>query len=726
MAEPVSTQTPNPAQPGGIPRETRLTMIGIMLGMFLAALDQTIVSTALPKIVTDLKGLDLLAWVTTAYLLTSTFSAPIFGRLTELYSRKSILIIAILIFLSGSALCGLSQNMPQLIAFRAIQGIGGGALFALAFTTIAVLFPPRERGRIGGLFGAVFGLSSAVGPWLGGLLTDHFSWHWVFYINMPVGAVALWFIARFMPRLRPDHQETFDYVGAALLIAWTVPLMLAFSWGGSTYAWDSPRILFLFALSALALGLWIWSQNRIQHPLFDLSVFKIRTFTFASLAGFFFGPAFLGAVAFLPLYLQLVKGVSASASGVTVLPLTAGVIIGAMGSGILSGRIGRYKGLLLLGGIWLLIVFLVLHFVLAVDTPLWLAIIFFLLLGLGLGPSQSLLNIAAQNNVPMERIGSATAGIQFIRQIGSTIGIALLGSVLSNTIASENCKVFPEQASCQPGAVVKRSQSQQGSDIDGQFAKLEAQIVAALKGDHAAYVALQNDPTLPAEQKSKLVDGGIPAQFKALQTKVIAATKGDVAAYNALKNDPTLTDEQKTQLLGKLSEGGIPAQVKAQNAQTLDLIGKALSGDSSAKQTLLANPQLPAQLKGLLSGPTPPKAAIPGILAGVKQGLEAAEPQIIAQIEAQAIPQIQKGLQTAEAKALEEAPKAVVQSLEETKAKIHIALNNGITQAEKNIFLYSAGFAFISLIFMFMLPNEELRGGGGFGGRGGAQAAPSH
>jgi len=688
-------------------------MIGIILGMFLAALDQTIVSTALPKIVTDLKGLDLLAWVTTAYLLTSTFSAPIFGRLTELYSRKSILIIAIGIFLVGSALSGLAQNMPELIAFRGIQGIGGGALFALAFTTIAVLFPPRERGRIGGMFGAVFGLSSAVGPWLGGLLTDNISWHWVFYINMPVGAVALWFILRFMPRLRPDHRERFDYIGAALLILWTIPLMLAFSWGGSTYAWNSPRIIFLFSLTVVSLILWVWSQTRIQHPLFDLSVLRIRTFSFSAVAGFFFGPAFLGAVAFLPLYLQLVKGVSASASGVTVLPLTLGVIIGAMGSGILSGRIGRYKGLLVGGGIWLLAVFLLLHFVLAIETPLWLAIIFFLLLGLGLGPAQSLLQIAAQNNVPMERIGSATAAIQFVRQIGATIGVAIMGTVLSNTIQAENCKVFPESAQCQPGAIVKRdAQSQQSTNIDEQFKKLEVQIVAALKGDRAAYQALMNDPGVPQEQKKRLVEGGIPAQFKRLEQKVIAAVKGDLAAYNELKNDPNLPQDFKKQLV----EGGIPAQVRAQNEETLGLLQKALTGDASARSALLANPRLPAQIKGLLAGPTPPAAAVPGIVAGIKKGLEAAFSTIVAQVEAQAIPQIQKGLQDAQAKALEEVPAQVVKGLEETRVKLHTALNNGITQAEKNIFLYGAIFILISLVFMLMLPNEELRSGAGFGG----------
>ncbi|MER3490389.1 MAG: MFS transporter, partial [Meiothermus sp.] len=611
MAEPIQTKAPAEAVQSKVPRETRMTLIGILLGLFLAALDQTIVSTALPKIIADLNGTELYAWVTTAYLLASTVSAPIFGRLTELFSRKSILLIAILIFLGGSALCGLSQNMPELILFRGLQGIGGGALFALALTTIAVLFPPRERGRVGGLFGAIFGVSSAVGPWLGGLLTDHLSWHWVFYINMPVGAVALWFIVRYMPRLKPDHRETFDFLGAALLIVWTVPLMLAFSWGGSTYPWTSPRILGLFALSAVALALWIWSQAREKHPLFDLSILKIPTFSIASAATFFYGPAFLGAVAFLPLYLQVVKGVSASASGVTVLPLTLGVVLGATGSGILSGRMGRYKPLLLIGTFWLLAVFLALHFVLSVSTPLWLAVVFFFLLGLGLGPSQSLLQIAAQNHIPPQRLGSATAATQLIRQIGSTIGIALMGTVLTQNLNAETCKVFPDNASCKPGGLAQRSnEGGTGANLDEQFKKLEAQIVAALRGDQAAYDELMANRDVPQDVKGKLVKGGIPAQFKELEAKVVAALRGDEGAYAELMNDPNVPAELKKRLV----KGGIPAQFK----ELGDQVEAALRGDVAAYNRLMSNPQVPAELKSRLV-----KGGIPAQFQKLERQVEA-------------------------------------------------------------------------------------------------------
>jgi EmrB/QacA subfamily drug resistance transporter len=874
-----------------VSRETRLTLIGILLGLFLAALDQTIVSTALPKIIADLNGAELYAWVTTAYLLASTVSAPIFGRLTELFSRKAILLVAIAIFLLGSALAGLSQNMPELILFRGVQGIGGGALFALALTTIAVLFPPRERGRVGGLFGAIFGVSSAVGPWLGGLLTDHFSWHWVFYINMPVGAVALWFILRYMPRLSPEHREGFDYMGAALLVAWTVPLMLAFSWGGSTYPWLSAQILGLLGVSVLALVLWVWSQNRAQHPLFDLSILRVRSFSLASAATFFYGPAFLGAVAFLPLYLQVVKGVSASASGVTVLPLTLGVVLGATGSGVLSGRLGRFKPLLLLGTGWLLAIFLTLHFLIKVDTPLWLAVLFFFLLGLGLGPAQSLLQIAAQNNVPPQRLGSATAFTQLMRQIGSTVGIALMGTLLAKSLSAETCKVFPDDAACRPGALVQRSnEAGVGLNLDEQFARLEAQIVAALKGDTQAYSALlqdaqvptqvkeglieggipaqfqrlegqvvaalrgnaqayealmrdpnlpaefkskltrggipaqfeqmeglmvsalegdikayealMRDPNLPAEFKSKLTRGGIPAQFEQMEGLMVSALEGDVAAYNQLINDPQIPADLKARLVkggipaqfaqleklllaalngdarayqavqqnpqippafkSQIPQGGLAAQVETQLQATARLLEAAWQGDESAQQALRQNPRLDPRLRSLLDNP-PPVEARPGVLAQVQaqapQLVEAALQQATAQIKAglrqvqaqalaQAIAGVRVGLAQARAKtqaaaiaavrenlqkaqaqaleqavqathenlvkaerqALEEVPRKVVAQLEETKHKLQEALNNGITKAEQEIFLYAALFVLISLIFILPLPNEELRG----------------
>ncbi|SDE70931.1 drug resistance transporter, EmrB/QacA subfamily [Thermus arciformis] len=669
------------------PQEVRFTMIGIFLGLFLAALDQTIVSTAMPRIVGELRGAEYYAWVTTSYLLASTVSAPIFGRLTELFSRKSILLVAVLLFLLGSALSGLSQNMAELILFRGLQGLGGGALFALALTTIAVLFPPRERGRLAGVFGALFGLSSAVGPWLGGLLTDHLSWRWVFYINMPVGAVALWFILRYMPRLSPSHRESFDFLGAFLLAGWAVPLMLAFSWGGSTYPWGSPEILGLFALAALGLSLWVGAELRVRHPLFDLSVFRIPTFTFAALASFFYGPAFLGAVAFLPLYLQVVKGVSASQSGVTVLPLTLGVVLGSIGGGQLSARLGRYKALLLGSALFLLVLFLTFHFVLRVDTPLWLAVLLFFLVGLGLGPAQSLLNIAAQNDVPMSRIGSATSAVQFMRQIGSTMGIALLGTVLSGSLSAHLVQAFPAGASAPSMA---RAGEGMALDLDREFARLENLLLRALAGDEAAYQALQKDPMVPEAFRKGLAPGGIPAGFARLRELALKALAGDEAAYQALQEDPQVPEELKK----AIPKGGF---VRG----TLALLTRAWEGDEEARALLLASPSLASRLQPLLEAPPPP-ALRPKVLAQLEGALKEAEAQAARSLEA--------ALAQAQARALEEASKRVVAELEAAKAKLKEALSLGITEALRKIFLYSASFILLALLFLLPLPDRELRG----------------
>lgn len=666
------------------PQEVRYTMTGILLGLFLAALDQTIVSTAMPRIVGELKGAEYYAWVTTSYLLTSTVSAPIFGRLTELFSRKTILLWAVGLFLLGSALSGLSQNMAELILFRGLQGVGGGALFALALTTIAVLFPPRERGRLAGAFGAIFGLSSAVGPWLGGLLTDHLSWRWVFYINMPVGAVALWFILRYMPRLRPGHREPFDFLGALFLILWTVPLMLAFSWGGSTYPWGSPVILGLLGSALVGLVAWVALERRLSHPLFDLSVFQRRTFSLSAAAAFFYGPAFLGAVAFLPLYLQVVKGVSASQSGVTVLPLTLGVMAGSIGGGQLVARLGRYKVLLLGSALFLLALFLLLHFFLAVGTPLGLVVFLFFLLGLGLGPAQSVLNIVAQSDLPKERIGSGTSMVQFTRQIGSTMGIALLGTVLAQSLTHHLQGAFPGGNASSPAMV--RSGEGMALDLDREFDRLEALLPKALKGDMAAYEALRADPFLPEALKASLVPGGLPAQFGRMRSLLVQALRGDEEARQRLLREPGLPPAYRALLLpGGVAEG------------TLALLERAWAGDEGAKSTLLALPW-GRGLAGLLSAPPPP-----ALRAQVLAQLKALEAEVVAQAQA--------GLERAQAEALVKVPEEALSRLRELRVRLTEALKEGIVEALRRIFLFSALFTGLAASALLFLPDRELAGG---------------
>ena len=515
-------------------RTQLLTLIGVFLGIFLAALDQTIVSTALPRIVQDLGGMDKYAWVGTSYLLASTISVPIFGRLSDLISSRSLLLWAIGIFLTGSALSGLSGSMDQLIAFRAIQGVGGGALFAVATTTIGLLFSPRERGRYQGLFGAVFAVASVVGPWLGGLLTDHLSWHWVFYINMPVGALALYFIVLHMPRLQPASKHRFDLGGAVTLALWTVPLLLATSWGGHEYAWTSPVILGLFAAAAVGILIFYYVETHTAEPLFDLTLLANPVFRWASVALFFFGAAFLSAMFFLPLYLIQVKGISATLSGLTITPLTLGAIIGAIGSGQLASRWGRYKPLMIAGMSWLLVNFLAMHWIIHVDTPLWQVLALMVSMGLGLGPGMPLFTLAVQNAVPPERLGTASSATQFFRQIGSTIGIALMGAVLAASLQSQLTASLPAQfQNARVDIGQMRDPAAFGREMESKLDETLALLDKALSGNEAAKQELLANPLLPQDLKGMLAGPPPPAAYKdMIMTKVREMLQKEVDDLN--------------------------------------------------------------------------------------------------------------------------------------------------------------------------------------------------
>jgi EmrB/QacA subfamily drug resistance transporter len=433
--------------------ERRITLIGVMIVFLLSALDQTIVATAMPRIIAELNGLSLYSWVTTAYLLTSTVMVPIWGKLGDLYGRKPVLLAGISIFLVGSWLSGLSGefgNMPligggmtQLIVFRALQGIGGGALFTTAFAIIADLFPPRERGRFAGLFGAVFGLSSVIGPVVGGYFTDHGTfhigahvvagWRWVFYLNLPLSLLSLFMIIVKMPRLSHRASGAIDWIGAGLIITSFAPLLLALSLGGHNYGWDSPTILGLFALSAVAFVLFLQAERRASSPILPLSLFRNRVFALSNLAGFLVAMSFLGVVTFLPLYLQLGRGLPATTSGLLILPLMGGLIVSSTLSGRMVTRIGRYKPFML-GGVSLLLVGVTLLSFVGPRTPAWDLSLRLVLVGLGLGPGQSLFSIAAQNSAPPSQIGVVTSANQFFRQIGSTLGVAVFGALLTHNL----------------------------------------------------------------------------------------------------------------------------------------------------------------------------------------------------------------------------------------------------------------------------------------------------
>ena len=415
-------------------RETILTMVGVLMVMLLASLDQTIVSTALPRVIADLQGFDRYTWVSTAYLLTSTVTVPIYGKLSDLFGRKPIFLIGIVLFLAGSALSGASQDMNQLIAFRAFQGLGAGALMPIAIAVVGDLFTPRERGKWQGVTGAVWGLSAILGPTLGGWITQYSSWRWVFYVNLPVGIAAMLVLIFLMPNLRGKVQKvSIDYTGAALLVLGTVPLLLGFTWAGTQYAWNSPQIIGLFAGSVVVLAAFVTYEALLERrggqPIIEPSLFKNRIFTVSALVTAIFGMGLFGSIFFIPLFVQGVVGASATNSGLILTPLMLTSIVGSIVSGQLVSRLGKYKWLAILG------------MVISVGGTLMLArlsvtsgntdvLLAMLVLGLGMGFGMSLYTLIVQNALP-GKIGQSTAALTFFRSIGGTIALAAMGSILN-------------------------------------------------------------------------------------------------------------------------------------------------------------------------------------------------------------------------------------------------------------------------------------------------------
>jgi EmrB/QacA subfamily drug resistance transporter len=429
----------------GLPIRQKLEILfAVMLGLFLGALDQTIVGPALPTIVTDLNGNDLYVWVVTSYLLTSTISVPFWGKLSDLYGRKPMFIIGIVIFLVGSALSGLSQNMEQLILFRGIQGIGAGSLFPIALAVIGDLFSPAERGKYQGLFGAVFGIAFVAGPLIGGWLTENISWHWIFYVNIPIGLVSLYFIVRLLPTVKnPRATRNFDILGGVIFTISTALLLIGLTQKGlrdpathQLYDWTAPTVGGLILIGLIGLVLFVFAEARAKEPIVPLHLFRIRTYASSMVSTFFAAFAFFGAIIFLPRWFQIVQGFSPTTSGLAVLPLVVGLIGSSVGSGLIVARTGRYKWLLV-GAIALMGVAMLFMTQLRADTPVPIVWLWMFIAGLGVGPTFSVFTLVVQNAVPFHYLGVATANLTFFRQIGGTVALAIVGTVFATAFQDQ-------------------------------------------------------------------------------------------------------------------------------------------------------------------------------------------------------------------------------------------------------------------------------------------------
>jgi EmrB/QacA subfamily drug resistance transporter len=438
---PDAGSTPSTQRPAG--RQPIRTIFGaLMLVMLLASLDQTIVSTALPTIVGEFGGLAHLSWIVTAYLLATTIVTPLYGKLGDLFGRKIVLQLAIVLFLAGSALCGLSRSMTQLIVFRAVQGLGGGGLIVTAMAVIGDLFSPRERGKFQGVFGGVFGLSTVMGPLIGGFFVEQLSWRWIFYVNLPLGLVALVIIGWAFSAPGARRRPSIDIAGAALLAATLTALILLASLGGNTIAWTSPAALSLAAGTLAALAGFIAVEHVADEPILPLRLFANRVFAISCAVGFIVGFALFGSVTFMPMYLQVVKGVSPTHAGMMLTPMMAGVLITSISSGRIISRIGRYRPFPI-AGTAIMTAGLALLATLGVATSTWTACLYMIVLGLGLGLVMQVLVLAVQNAVDYRHLGVATSGTTLFRSIGGSVGVSLFGAIFTATLTSNLATALP-------------------------------------------------------------------------------------------------------------------------------------------------------------------------------------------------------------------------------------------------------------------------------------------
>jgi EmrB/QacA subfamily drug resistance transporter len=462
-------------QPWGLTlsrRRIAAVIVAVMMAMLLSAVDQTVVGTAMPHIIAELNGLQHYAWVATAYLLASTASMPIWGKLSDAFGRKRFFIAGMVVFIVGSALCGQATGMTELILFRAFQGLGAGAMMPITQAIIGDIFPPAQRAKWSGVLMSVFAVATIIGPLLGGWITDNASWRWVFYVNLPVGIAALVVAIVALPGHVTVHRHRIDYSGAAMLVAAAVPLLLGFSWAGSEYAWGSPQIIGLFTVAAVMSVAFYFREMRAAEPVINPRLFQNRVFSVSALASMLQSAAMFGAIMFLPLFVQGVQGKSATNSGIILMPLMLGAMVMSIGAGQILARTGRYKVLVIVGfvtvsvGAWLLSR-------MGADTSWTVLARNMVVLGLGLGIAMSAFTVIVQNQYPSHRLGEVTAGLQFFRSIGATIGMAIFGTILNNQFAAHMKENLP--------ADLAQAMAKRGASIDNPQVLLSEQARAALQ-----------------------------------------------------------------------------------------------------------------------------------------------------------------------------------------------------------------------------------------------------
>ena len=568
---PIGAQAAGAAEhPAVSNRRVLVVMIGVLLGLLLSALDQTIVGPALPTIIRDLNGFDHYTWVVTIYLLTSTISVPIFGKLSDMYGRKWFYITGIVIFLIGSGLSGLSgevlklfgmasseSGIFELIAFRGVQGLGAGILAANAFAIIADLIPPAERGKWQGAFGAVFGLASVIGPTVGGYLTDNWGWRWVFYVNLPIGLITLAvLITTFPSGTTHTAKKIIDWLGAATLVASLTPLLLALSLGGTKdWEWNSGRIIGMFVAAAIFLALFIFVETKAKEPIIPLDIFKTRNFTASVIAVFFTGVGLFGAVIYIPLFIQAVQGESATSSGNAVTPLTIAMVISSVIAGQVISRTGKYKWLGI-AGMALVTIGMFLLYTMGIDATRLQTTAYMVLMGLGMGVSFPLFTLVVQNAFPIQRVGVVTATLQFFRSVGGTVGVALLGTLVNNRTQAEFGPLFTQKLGSEgvPGNFVQQLLAGLGN-LNPQvlvgkegIAQLHAMLVKFIPAQFQSFVPGIQDAILTSMK---------PALFKGIQEAFLLGTVllalGFLATF-FLKEEPLRKTNQRPGMA--MAEGG--------------------------------------------------------------------------------------------------------------------------------------------------------------------------